>query len=292
MKIIRVFPRRTNQTPDDDMAFVGDPGLFLPEADEVHVSVTFTWDKSEGERLVAAWGKHYGNIKIGGPAYGDPGHTFTAGMYVKHGVTFTSRGCPNRCWYCFVPKREGPLREFKPIVPGHIVQDNNLLACSQAHFDAVCEMLSSQRAIELSGGLEARRLTAWHANRLRALSMLQVFLAYDKPSQRDDARRAIDLLRTVGFSQRQARCFVLMGFPGDTLQAANQRATDVLLWGGCPYAMYYQDGDGIGRPEPEWHDLVREYSRPAAMADRMEPFLEADEECEVQPNLPGVCPEK
>ena len=34
MKIIRVFPRRTSLTPVDDMAFVGNPPMLRPEADE------------------------------------------------------------------------------------------------------------------------------------------------------------------------------------------------------------------------------------------------------------------
>jgi len=48
MKIVRVFPRRTTATPTDEMAFVGDPPppAFRPEADEVHISCTFTWDRS------------------------------------------------------------------------------------------------------------------------------------------------------------------------------------------------------------------------------------------------------
>ena len=38
MKIIRVFPRKTNATPDDDLVRIGtEPGLF-DEADEVHVN--------------------------------------------------------------------------------------------------------------------------------------------------------------------------------------------------------------------------------------------------------------
>ena len=52
MRIVRVFPRRTSATPTDDLAFVGDPPLFLPEADEVHVSCTFTWDRAEARRLL------------------------------------------------------------------------------------------------------------------------------------------------------------------------------------------------------------------------------------------------
>jgi hypothetical protein len=36
MRTIRVFPRRTVQTPDDELAFVGFPPLlFPPEADYV-----------------------------------------------------------------------------------------------------------------------------------------------------------------------------------------------------------------------------------------------------------------
>jgi hypothetical protein len=34
MKIIRVFPRRTRATPDDDLAFCGPPDLFAPLAYE------------------------------------------------------------------------------------------------------------------------------------------------------------------------------------------------------------------------------------------------------------------
>ena len=40
-RIIRVFPRRTAATPVDDLAYVGLP-FFWSEADEVHISVTFT----------------------------------------------------------------------------------------------------------------------------------------------------------------------------------------------------------------------------------------------------------
>ncbi len=49
--MIRVFPRKTAWTPTDELAFVGDPPLFRPPEQPVMVSVTFTWDIPEGERL-------------------------------------------------------------------------------------------------------------------------------------------------------------------------------------------------------------------------------------------------
>ena len=57
MKILRVFPRKTKATPDDDLVFVNTPPpLFLPEIDEIHVSVTFTWGIQRAEELAYEWG--------------------------------------------------------------------------------------------------------------------------------------------------------------------------------------------------------------------------------------------
>ena len=56
--IIRVFPRKANMTPMDDLVFIGDPPLFRPEG-EVHVSCTFTWDVEESYRLQEAWSLYY-----------------------------------------------------------------------------------------------------------------------------------------------------------------------------------------------------------------------------------------
>ena len=68
--IIRVFPRRTSYTPTDKYAFIGDPPMFRPDADEVHISCTFTWDKANAERLRDAWGQYYPVVTLGG---GRPG---------------------------------------------------------------------------------------------------------------------------------------------------------------------------------------------------------------------------
>jgi hypothetical protein len=68
--IIRVFPRRTRATPDDDLAYVGGPDLYAPVADEVHVSVAFTNDLPAAERLAYEWQGMARTVKVGGPATG------------------------------------------------------------------------------------------------------------------------------------------------------------------------------------------------------------------------------
>jgi hypothetical protein len=83
-QIIRVFPRKTKATPLDDLVRFGPPGMF-DEADEVHVSVTFTYDKPVAERLAEEW-RHVAPTRIGGVAYGDRGDEFVPGRYIKHGT--------------------------------------------------------------------------------------------------------------------------------------------------------------------------------------------------------------
>ncbi len=103
MRIIRVFPRRTNATPIDSLAYIGGPDMFA-EADAVHISVTFSWDLQEAERLEKEW-RYVAPVTIGGPATGQRGEGFTPGQYLKEGYVITSRGCNNRCWFCSVWKR-------------------------------------------------------------------------------------------------------------------------------------------------------------------------------------------
>ena len=103
-RIIRVFPRKTKATPDDALAYFGPPDQ-LAEADEVHVSVTFTYDMAFAEYLAEQW-KHVAPVKIGGVAYGNRGEEFVPGRYIKPGYIFTSRGCPRRCWFCSAWKRD------------------------------------------------------------------------------------------------------------------------------------------------------------------------------------------
>ncbi len=274
MRILRVFPRRTAMTPTDELAFVGDPPLFRPppeEIDEVHVSCTFTWDRPEAERLVGAWKEHYpGKVRLGGPAIRGTIGDFVPGRYLRPGVTITSRGCPNRCPWCLVPNREGPLFEFPEIAPGHEIQDNNILACSLRHFIRVCEMLRAQRrAAIFSGGLDPRMLTVEHVERLQSLRIRRLFLAFDAEYLIRPVNWAIETFLRHGFERRRLRCYVLVGFGDDTIEAAEERLCGVWERGATPFAMLWRGPGGEGHYEPEWKALARRWSRDQVIHARM-----------------------
>jgi len=141
MKIAKVFPRKTNASPDDKLSFFSPPPKILPEIDEVHVSVTFTYDIEKAEKLAKSW-NHVAPVKLGGPAFNDHGDIFVPGKYLKNGYVITSRGCPNNCWFCDVHEREGNIREL-PITEGYNLLDSNILACSIEHIRKVFKMLKN-----------------------------------------------------------------------------------------------------------------------------------------------------
>jgi hypothetical protein len=271
MRVIRVFPRRTSFTPDDSMAFVGDPPLWRPPADAVHVSVTFTWDVDEAIRLCDAWRAHYHKVKIGGPAWEyerTPNlDNFVPGMYVRPGITFTTRGCDNNCPWCMVPEREGKFRIIGDFAPGWIVQDNNILMAPQEHFESVIGMLKTQRkAATFSGGLDACLLTDWHADALRGLRIDQLFFAADTNGAIGPLEKA---LRRLQIPRRKARCYVLCAFNGETIDVATERLRAVWNAGAMPFAQLYQPPGKRIDYSQEWRDLARTWSRPAAMMTLM-----------------------
>jgi hypothetical protein len=269
MSLLRVFPRRTTATPTDDHAFIGNPPMFWPDADEVHVSVTFTWDKAEGERLAEAWTATGLPVKLGGPAYDEPGGEFLPGRYLKPGYTITSRGCPNHCWFCAVPGREGGLRELS-IMPGWNVVDDNLLACSGAHIRAVFAMLKRQRRrAEFTGGLEAKQLLGWHVDLLADLKPARMYFAYDTADDLEPLQHAGAMLAEAGMRRESHRAcaYVLIGYPGDTMDGAEARLFGAWIAGFYPFAMLYRDEGG--ETQPDWRRFQRQWTRPEIVATKL-----------------------
>lgn len=266
--ILRVFPRQTTATPVDSLVRFGAPDMLdPPEVDAVHVSVAFTWDLGKGHELHRQWSEVHPSVEIGGPALGDSGGAFVPGRYVKEGNTITSRGCPMRCAHCFVPKREGALREL-PIRDGWNILDNNLLACSPKHFEAVCSMLSRQEKRPVfTGGLEAALVTPEIAERLREVRTNRMYLAYDRPAQLDGLSRALEILMDAGFTRSHLYAYVLIGQPGDTQDAAERRLRQTWEAGAMPYAMLYRDD--VGEFDEGWRRFQRLWVRPAIIRSRM-----------------------
>lgn len=263
--MIRVFPKRIDGwTPTDDLCRFGPPDMFdlgLERSTPVRVSVAFTWDIEKGLSLEKAWSSYFSDVQIGGPAFGDNGCEFVSGRFLGEGITITSRGCPRRCPWCYVWRREGnKVREY-PIQPGWVVQDNNLLACSDEHLKAVFAMLSTQRkGAYFKGGLDARLFTPEHAAMISDMRLNEAWFACDTPAGMRHIEKVAEL--TTDISQNKKRCFVLLGYDKkETLEQAEQRLKRVLNLGFLPFSQLYQSDEKKKYPA-DWHDLNAIWSQP------------------------------
>ena len=274
MRLIRVFPRKTKASPDDPLAYYGPPDLFA-QADAVHVSVAFTWDQSRAKELAKDW-RCVAPVTIGGVAYGDPGTDFVPGRYIKEGYTFTSRGCPRRCWFCSVWKRD-PEPRLLPIQEGWNILDDNLLACPESHVRAVFAMLAGQRRrVEFTGGLEALSLLDYQVELLAGLRPKPTcFFAYDPGDAFETLQSAASRMLEAGFTRasHRLRCYVLIGFPKDTFALAEQRLYQIAGIGFTPMAMlWHPETPGAQKwaPGPAWRTFQRRWARPAIIHARTE----------------------
>lgn len=268
MKIIRVFPSKTSLTPiDNGVRIMEEPGFF-DEADEIHISVTFTWDIPFAEHLYNQW-KYVANTKIGGPAFNEKGGEFTPGLYLKSGAVITSRGCPNKCWFCSVHKRNPELIELD-IKSGYMIQDDNFLACSDQHIKNVFDMLKNQKErIEFTGGLEAKLLKRWHVELLLSIRLKQLFCAYDTPDDLDPLIEAGKLLSkaNITMENRKARCYVLIGYPKDTIEQAEKRIYQTIKAGFFPFAMLWRNHKG--EYDLKWKRFQRQWANNIIIASNI-----------------------
>jgi hypothetical protein len=267
MRLIRVFPRKTKATPDDALAYFGRPDLFA-QADQVHVSVTFTYDIPKAERLAEQW-RHVAPVKVGGVAYGDDSLEFIPGRYIKPGYTITSRGCPRRCWFCGVWKK-WPIANPLPIHPGWNVLDDNLLACPRDHVEAVFAMLRQQPGrVAFTGGLEALSLQDYQVDLLASLTPRPaMFWAYDPGDKFETLEYAASRMLAAGFTREshRLRVYVLIGFPKDTFEAAEARLQQMISIGLTPMAMLWRPetpSQQKWEPDESWRGFQRRWARPA-----------------------------
>lgn len=260
-EMIRVFPRKTNATPDGEKVYLTGPPLKQLEDRDVRISCTFTWDRKKAESLAKDWEMAGYDVSVGGPAYDDPGLEFIPNRFVKTGYVFTSRGCNNNCWFCSVPHREGSIREL-PICDGWRLLDSNLLQCSEKHIKAVFAMLKRQPLpVSILGGLEAKILKDWHVDLISKLTISQIYFAYDTKDDYEPLTIAAQKIFKV-FSSASHRicCYVLIGYKNDTFSKAEARLKQTMKLGFLPFAMLYKND--LGESDPQWISFQAQWANP------------------------------
>jgi hypothetical protein len=262
--------------------------------DKVYVTSLFTWGWKEVWEAVAYYKSLFPTAELSGADKVHVGLVKEAEDLLpaydlvpqwKWSILFGSRGCPNHCSFCAVPRLEGRLNSCKEsikhlIYPGHkrlILWDNNILA-SPDWESVVAEAMQLGIAVDYNQGLDAKLVTPEVAETLSKLKMPCVRLAYDFKAKGKYVKKAIELIAANGVRGREIFVYVLYNFD-DTPDDFFKRVRDVLAWGAVVFPMRFEPLDSMTRNKyvsPNWDknrlEMIEKVRRVLGFSGTLPPY--------------------
>jgi len=174
--------------------------LFSSEYNKIYSSKVFTYTKEEN---------FFGSVEKGGTGYKKFNslsdkieHTCPDyGLYnLDYSLGFLTRGCPNKCSWCIVPKKEGNITAHADIEEflKHkkvVLMDNNVLS-SEHGIQQIEKLIELQVKVDFNQGLDSRLIDNSMAKLLSKLKWLSpIRLACDRQSQMKSILKAVTFLR-------------------------------------------------------------------------------------------------
>ena len=119
----------------------------------------------------------------------------------KTAYGFLTRGCPNKCKWCVVPRKEGGIKPYMDVddvaVDGRtnlILMDNNILACNYG-LQQIQKIVDKGYRVDFNQALDARLVTDDVAKLLSKVRWLnQIRFGCDTPKQIVECERAMKMI--------------------------------------------------------------------------------------------------
>ena len=161
----------------------------------------------------------------------------------SHALGFITRGCPRKCEWCIVPKKEGNIYlygDIKKILNGRksiVLMDNNILALKN-HCDILAKIIEIGCAVDFNQGLDARLLTDESAKLLSKIKWIRyIRFAYDTKEQLTPLLRSIELLNKYGVKNSKIFVYCLLREINDSYERID-KAKELKI---NPFAQPYHD---------------------------------------------------
>lgn len=121
---------------------------------------------------------------------------------------FLTRGCPNKCIWCVVPRKEGAIRPYMDIddiaIEGRkkiVLMDNNILAAGDYAVEQLRKIIERGYRIDFNQAMDARLVTPEYAKLLAQVKWIdrRIRFGCDTHNQIKDCERAIRLIQDNGY---------------------------------------------------------------------------------------------
>lgn len=181
----------------------------------------------------------------------------------KTAYGFLTRGCPNKCKWCVVPKKEGKIKPYMDVeeiaIDGRtnlILMDNNVLA-SDFGIKQIVKIIEKGYKIDFNQAMDARLVTDDIAYLIANVKWLNyVRFGCDSHKQIEDCINAINLLRKYGYKKE----FMLYTMLHGDIKECYDRITYWKRYAGlvCCNAQPYRDPINPRAIIPQWQkDMAR-----------------------------------
>lgn len=115
---------------------------------------------------------------------------------------FLTRGCPNKCKWCVVPKKEGVIRPYMDVDDiaidnrhNLVLMDNNILATGDYAMEQFEKIINSRYRVDFNQGLDARLVDDEAAKMLAKMRWISsIRFGCDTPTQIVEVEKAISLI--------------------------------------------------------------------------------------------------
>lgn len=134
-----------------------------------------------------------------------------------YAIGYITRGCPNNCRWCVVPRKEGQIRAYRdwkelvrPDSKKLVLMDNNILSC-EFGISQLESMIGSGYAIDLNQGMDARLVTERAARILARLKWIRfIRFSCDQTAQIEAILHAAALLAEYGVKPYRLFIYLLV----------------------------------------------------------------------------------
>ncbi|MCL2221267.1 MAG: MT-A70 family methyltransferase [Oscillospiraceae bacterium] len=181
---------------------------------------------------------------------------------IDYAIGFLTRGCPRKCKFCVVPRKEGEIRPYarwqdivRPDTKKLVLMDNNILACEYG-LEQLSELANSDYEVDCNQGLDARLVTPQVADILARVKWLRktknapryIRFSCDGKAQIPAILNAVKLLSERGIKPYRIFIYLLVDDIADAEYRVHTLSTE--LKSVCLYAQALRPLDG-SPPYPE-----------------------------------------
>lgn len=175
----------------------------------------------------------------------------------KTAYGFLTRGCPNNCKWCVVPKKEGGIKPYMDVeeiaIEGRnnlILMDNNVLA-SDYGLEQIEKIVRLKLRVDFNQGLDARLVTDDIASLLAKVKWIRrIRFGCDTPGQIDECERATSLIDKNGYKGEYFFYCILLDDFKESFNRVNYWREKGRRF--LPHAQPYRDLHNPHQVIPQW----------------------------------------